>query len=318
METGKGELHAVTGAFGYSGRFIARYLLDAGHRVRTLTRSPDRENTFAGKVEVHPYNFEAPGKLAESLRGARVLYNTYWVRFNHRGFTHAEAVRNTKVLFDAAAEAGVGRIVHVSITNPSLDSPFEYFRGKAELEDALRLTGIPHTILRPAVLFGGEDILLNNIAWALRKLPVFGVFGDGAYKLQPIHVEDFARLAVNAGNASGDSIIDATGPETFAFRELVRVIRGAIGCRTPVVPVPAGAGHLAALLLGMAVGDVMLTREEIGGLMAGLLATNSPPAGTTRLTDWLRENGKSLGRRYASELARRSNRRESYRRIDKR
>ena len=192
-------LHVVTGAFGYSGRYIAQRLLDCGHRVRTLTNSMDRENAFQGRVEAMPYHFDAPDRLTESLRGVAVLYNTYWVRFNHRTFTHAQAVRNTQTLFEAAKRAGVGRIVHVSITNPSEDSQLEYFHGKAVLERSLRESGIPHTILRPTVLFGKEDILVNNIAWTLRRLPVFGVFGDGQYRLQPIYVDDLAKLAVEQG-----------------------------------------------------------------------------------------------------------------------
>jgi uncharacterized protein YbjT (DUF2867 family) len=305
-------LHVVTGAFGYSGQYIATRLLADGHRVRTLTNSTGRGNPFGSRVDVRPLAFDTPDQLAASLEGAAVLYNTYWVRFNHRGFTRAAAVDNTLALFEAAKRAGVGRVVHVSITKPSEDSPFEYFRSKARLERALSESGIPHTILRPAVLFGGSDILVNNIAWALRHLPVFGVFGDGRYRLQPIHVEDFATLAVNAGRAAENQVIDATGPETFTYRDLVAQLGDIIGCRRPIVSVPAAFGWLAASVIGKLVGDVVLTRDEIAGLMADLLATDSPPAGTTRLTDWARAHADRLGRHYASELARRHNREAAY------
>ncbi|MHB0936403.1 MAG: SDR family oxidoreductase [Armatimonadota bacterium] len=306
------DLHVVTGAFGYSGKYIAGRLLAAGHRVRTLTNSPERPNPFGGRVEAHPYHFDNLPALIESLRGAAVLYNTYWVRFNARDFTHAQAVENTLRLFAAARAAGVGRVVHVSITNPSLDSPLEYFRGKAQLEQALIGSGLPHSILRPAVLFGGHDILINNIAWALRRLPVFGVFGSGSYGLQPIHVEDFADLAVAQGQAQGNRIIDAIGPETFTFRGLVQTIGRIIGARRPVISVPPGLGYGLVSALGLLVGDVILTREEIDGLMWGLLCTDSPPAGTTKLTDWAREHAETLGRQYAGELARRRNRKMGY------
>ncbi|MBI2073288.1 MAG: NAD(P)H-binding protein, partial [Gemmatimonadetes bacterium] len=180
------DLHAVTGAFGYSGRYIAQRLLDAGHQVVTLTNTIPAVDPFAGRVRRRPLAFDRPVALAESLRGVRVLYNTYWVRFNHRRFTYAQAVRNTLLLFEAARRAGVERIVHVSITNPSRTSPLEYFRGKAELETALQESGLSYAILRPTVLFGSEDILINNIAWMLRRFPVFGIFGDGQYRMQPI------------------------------------------------------------------------------------------------------------------------------------
>ncbi|MHC4080714.1 MAG: SDR family oxidoreductase, partial [Planctomycetota bacterium] len=206
------ELHIVTGAFGYSGRYIAQRLADAGHAVRTLTNSPQGDHPFGDRIDVRPLSFVDRDRLVESLSGAAVLYNTYWVRFNHRTFTFADAVRNTRALFAAAEQAGVGRVVHVSITNPSEDSPLEYFRGKARLERALAESGLSHAILRPAVLFGGDDILINNIAWMLRKLPVFGVFGDGSYRLQPIHVEDLADLAVEQGRGRDNVTIDAIGP----------------------------------------------------------------------------------------------------------
>jgi NADH dehydrogenase len=295
------ETHVVTGAFGYSGRYIARRLLARGARVVTLTGSPRRDP----EIETRPFDFDRPDRLRESLRGAAALINTYWVRFNHRRFRHSEAVENTLRLFSAAREAGVRRIVHVSITNPSEDSPFEYFRGKARLERALRESGVPHTILRPAVLFGGEDILVNNIAFLLRRLPVFGVFGDGRYRLQPIHVEDFARLAVDEAFATGDRVIDAIGPETFTYRGLVRTIAECLGRRRPIVPVPPAVGWVLGKIVSAFVNDVLITREEIGGLMADLLATDSPPAGSTRLTEWARANRRTLGARYHNELARR-------------
>ena len=306
------ELHIVTGAFGYSGKYIAARLLEAGHRVRTVTNSPNRANPFSGKVEAHPFHFDEPDKLTESLRGAAVLYNTYWVRFNHALFQHSVAVENTLKLFAAAKQAGVPRVVHVSITNPSANSPLEYFHGKARLERALMESGLSYAILRPAVLFGPEDILINNIAWALRRLPFFGVFGDGQYRLQPIFVDDLAKLAVEQGRERDLRIIDATGPETFTYRELARTIGAIIGRPRPVVSVPPWLGYWAGWIIGKCVGDVLITREEIKGLMADLLCTNSPPAGQTRLTDWAKEHAGELGRHYASELARRRNRRMAY------
>ncbi len=307
------QTHVVTGAFGYSGKYIARKLLAQGHRVKTLTNSPSRANTFGeDEVKAVPFHFDQPERLAENLAGATVLYNTYWVRFNHRLFTHADAVRNTETLFHAAKEAGVERIVHVSITNPSEDSPFEYFQGKGRLERTLQETGLSHAVLRPAVLFGGEDILINNIAWMLRRLPLFGVFGDGEYRLQPIHVDDFAELAVAQGASRENAVIDAIGPETFSYRELVSQIAEIINVRRRIVSVPPWAGLAVAKLAGWFTGDVIITREEIGGLMADLLCTDSPPAGTTCLSDWARENADELGRFYHSELRRRKDRSVEY------
>lgn len=306
------EIHVVTGAFGFSGKYIARRLLDEGYQVRTLTNSLNRSNPFGDKIKASPFNFDNPEKLIESLQGASVLYNNYWVRFNYPDFTYSLAVNNTLKLFDAAKKAKIKKIVHISITNPSEDSPFEYFRGKAKLEHALIESGLSYAILRPAVLFGKEDILINNIAWMLRKFPVFGVFGDGNYRLQPIYADDLAKLAVEQGQKEDNCIIDAIGPETFTYKELVRVIGKAIGKRRPIISIPPAIGYLVGWFVGKVAGDIMITYDEIEGLMADLLCTDSPPAGKTRLTDWIKENSSTLGMRYASELARRKNRIESY------
>lgn len=310
--TGAADQCVVTGAFGYSGKYITTRLLAAGARVRTLTNSLQRENPFGSDVEAHPYNFDRPDDLVRSLRGARVLFNTYWVRFDHKDFTHTQAVSNTLRLFEAARQAGIERVVHVSITNPSLESALPYFRGKAQLESALRESGLSYAILRPTVLFGREDILINNIAWVLRRFPVFGVFGDGNYRLQPIFVDDLAQLAVEAAGSAENAIVDAIGPETFTYRELVSVIGDAIGRRRPIVSIPPALGVAVGRLVGVVVGDVVVTREEVAGLMQNLLVTSSPPAGHTALSQWILEHRESLGRRYSSELARRRNRHKTY------
>jgi uncharacterized protein YbjT (DUF2867 family) len=301
-------IHAVTGAFGFSGSRIARRLLEAGHEVVTLTNSPDRPSDVRGAVRVEPLDTRQPETLGRSLHGVSVLYNTYWVRFDHGSFGFDQAVRNSAALFEAARRAGVGRVVHISITNPSERSRWPYFRGKARLERELRESGLAHSILRPAVLFGEGAILINNIAWALRRLPVFGLFGDGRYRLDPIHVDDLARLAVEEGEAVGNRVIDAVSPDSFRFGDLVEAVGRAIGRRRPRVPLPPAVGYAFGRLLGRLVGDVLVTRDEIGALMAGLLHVESPALGRMRLREWLDETAPRLGRRYASELGRRRDR----------
>jgi NADH dehydrogenase len=306
------ELHVVTGAYGYSGRYIAARLLDAGHRVRTLTNAPPSRSLFGDRVDAHPLCFDRPERLTALLDGASVLYNTYWIRFNYANFRLSQAIDNTRVLFAAARAAGIQRVVHVSITNPSEDSLFEYFRGKAVLERELGESGLSYAILRPAVLFGGRDILINNIAWGLRHLPVFGMFGSGTYRLQPVHVADLADLAVAQGGERAPRTIDAIGPETFTYRELVQEIAHAIGVHRPIISMPPRIGYLATRLLGKALGDVVLTWDEVQGLMQGLLATDSAPVGRIKLSVWARENADNLGKLYAHELRRRIDREVEY------
>ena len=294
---------AVTGAFSYSGKYITRRLLAQGDEVITLTGHPNRPDPFGGKVQAYPLDFDETG-MARALAGVETLYNTYWVRFDLGGNTQPLAVENTRKLINAAKLAGVRRIVHISITNPSADSHLPYFWGKAANETAVRESGMSYAILRPTVLFGTEDILINNIAWLLRRFPVFGQIGDGRYKIQPVFVDDVAQLAVQAGARSDDLVWDAVGPDVFSFDEMVRLIGDKIGQRKAIVHLPAGLALMAARFISVFVGDTLLTPEEVDGLMAGLLVSPEPARGATHLADWLDANKNAVGARYASELAR--------------
>jgi uncharacterized protein YbjT (DUF2867 family) len=270
----------VTGAFSYSGAQIAERLLDSGRGVRTLTYHPDRPHPLRDSVDALEYRFDDPAALAGSLAGVSTLYNTFWVRFEHGKTSFANAIERSRMLFFAAKRAGVQRIVHLSITTPSLESPLPYFRGKALVEYALAQSGMPYSIVRPTWIFGGErDVLTNNIAWILRRMPAFVLPGDGAYPVQPVHVQDLARICTNAGNATGDIVIDAAGPETMPFRDLVALIRAAVDTNSPILRLPPPVMAAASRVLGLLVGDVVLTGDEIRGLMAGLLISHEPPLG---------------------------------------
>lgn len=297
------ETHFVTGAFSYSGRYITRRLLARGVNVRTMTgKTPGAGDSDL--VEVFSYLFDDFEKMVDALRGASVVYNTYWVRFNHGSNTYDLAVENTKKLIDAAVAAGVRRFVHVSITNPSEDSALPYFNGKAILERYLKESGLSYAILRPTVLFGREDILINNVAWILRRFPVFGMIGDGGYEVQPVYVDDLAELAVRMGEPDENVVMDAVGPETFKFRDLVSLIRNSIGSKSLIVSMKPATALLFARIIGGLVGDVLLTRDEVDGLMGGLLVSGEPPTCPTKFTDWLSRNSSRLGRSYSSEIAR--------------
>jgi uncharacterized protein YbjT (DUF2867 family) len=302
-QAGPAGFDVVTGAFSYSGAAIARELRATGRRVRTLTGHPARAPRDT-PIEVRRLDFGDPAGLAESLREAGTLYNTYWVRFPRRQVDHAAAVANSRVLFRAAGEAGVQRIVHISITHPSMTSRYPYFRGKAEVERALAESGISHAVLRPAVLFGGDGVLINNIAWLLRRFPVFAVGGNGEYRIRPIHVDDLARLCLEAGPSASTSVIDAVGPERPTFYELASVIRDAVGSRSQIVRVPGELIPVAARILGLALRDTLLTPDEYRAMADGLADTDGPATGKIAVTQWISENKDALGRRYANEINR--------------
>ena len=265
---------------------------------------PIEKTPFGGRVQALPLDFDRPRELAESLKGATTFYNTYWVRFPRGDVTYERAVENTGTLVKAAEEAGVRRIVYVSITNASEHSPFPYFSGKGRVERTIAGSGLSYAIIRPTVIFGAEDILINNIAWFLRKFPIFPVAGSGAYRLQPVYVEDVAYLAVRAGQDTADTVADAVGPETFTFHDVVRLIGEAVGSHSRIVHVHPGVLRFLAGLMDYIVRDVVLTRDEMEGLMAGLLVSDDPPTGQTRLSRWLEQNRHGLGKGYSSELQR--------------
>ncbi|HET7856298.1 MAG TPA: NAD(P)H-binding protein [Gaiellaceae bacterium] len=294
-------MDVVTGAFSYTGRWIAERLLASGREVATLARAP---RPAGSSIRSAPLQFADEEALVRALVGADTLYNTYWIRFERGAATFARAVANTRLLLRAARRAGVRRIVQLSVTNASLDSPLPYFRGKAEVDRAVASSGLSYAIVRPTLVFGPEDILVNNIAWGLRHFPLFLVPGRGDYRLQPVSVADTARVAVEAGSGEQDLVLDCAGPETITFAALVRLLAAAIGVRRRLVEVPPAVALVAGRAIGWTRRDVLLTKEELAGLRASLLTSTEPPRGSERFSEWVAQNADLLGRRYVSELAR--------------
>jgi uncharacterized protein YbjT (DUF2867 family) len=295
---------AITGAYSYSGKYIAKRLLARGEEVITLTGHPNRPDPFGGKVKAYPLDFNNEDQLAESMIGAEVLVNTYWVRFDRGENTQPRAVENTRKLVRAASRAGVKRVIHISIANPSADSPLPYYWGKAANEKSVIESGMTYAILRPTVLIGAEDILINNIAYLMRRFPFFVLPGDGSYGIQPVYVEDLAELAVDAIYRKDNSSVDAVGPDIFTFKEMVELIGNKIGVKRPMLSMPPRLALIASQFLSLFLGDVLLTREEVDGLMTNLLVSKEPPLCKSHLADWLEANKDKVGKKYASEVKR--------------
>lgn len=293
---------AITGAFSFSGKYITKRLLARGEEVITLTGHPNHPDPFGGKVKAYALDFDE-ASMTRNLQGAEVLVNTYWVRFDKGENTQPRAVENTRKLINAAKTAGVKRVVHISIANPSADSHLLYYWGKAANEKTVKESGMSYAILRPTVLVGNnEDILINNIAYLLRHFPFFLIPGDGSYGIQPVYVEDLADLAVEGVYRKDSYAIDAVGPDTYTFKELVRLIGEKIGAKRPLISVPPALALLAAQFISLSVRDIILTPEEVEGLMANLLVSKEPARCKTAFKDWLEANKDIVGKKYASEL----------------
>jgi len=293
----------VTGAFGFTSRHVAERLLAEGQRVTTLTSHPEPSSPLAAEIDVEPYNFDDPAALEAILAGTDTLYNSYWVRSPHQGTSFEAAVANSRTLIEAAEDAGVRRIVHFSVSNVR-DSSLPYFRGKARVERLVEASDLGHAVLRPTLIFGLGDRLVNNLAWLLRRSPVFPVFGDGHYRVRPVYVEDVADLAVELGGESDDRTVDVAGPDEFTFEAFARLLARHLDARCRIVHGPPALANLGARVLGAMLDDVLLTRNEIRGLMDGLLTTHGPSTGETRLEGWLDENAHALGTSYARFLRR--------------
>jgi nucleoside-diphosphate-sugar epimerase len=297
-------MDVVTGAFGYIGRYIARALIESGRTVCTITTHADKPNPFGASLKAFSYNFDHPELLAQTLDEADTLYNTYWIRFPYDGQTYEGALDNTRVLFECARQANVKRIVHIGVTRASLDSDLPYYRGKALQEGMLKESGVPFSIVRPTLVFGKEDILVNNIAWLMRKSPVFPIFGSGSYRVQPVFVQDLAQIAMRQAASEAGTTIDAIGPETFTFQELVECMAESINRHPRLVRVAPRLGIFSGQVLSLFLRDVLLTRNELKGLMDEMLTSEQTPNGATKFSDWVEENKETIGARYSSEVRR--------------
>ncbi len=304
-------MQVVTGALGYTGRHIAERILEGGETVVTLTGRPWLPDPFGGRFgdrfRVRASCFGDEDALVRELEGADVLYNTLWIRFPAAGFTFERTVEDSGRLFRAARRAGVRRIVHVSVSNPREDSPLPYFAGKARVERLLSESGISFAVVRPTLIFGNgpeEALLLNNIAWFLRRFPVFGLPGSGDYPVQPVDIRDVVDLCVAEGARDESRVFDAVGPETMSFRDLVLRLRRAVGSRALLMGMPRSVVAASCAAIAPFLGDTVLTPEEIDGLAEGLLVSTAPPTGRRPFDPWLATVKDAIGRNYISDRQR--------------
>ncbi len=294
----------MTGAFSFTGRYLTVELLERGIEVTNVTNHPERPHPFGDRVPTAPMDFDDPVALVQALTGVHTLYSSYYIRYAHGRVTFDSAVQNTRALIASVVEAGVKRIVHVSVIGADRNSHLAYFRGKDEQERIVRDSGISYAILRPTWIFGVDDVLTTDIAWMLRRFPVFVIPGDGKYRLQPVAATDFAGIAIEAGDRTDDLVWDAAGPDVLTFGEMIDLIRRAVGGRGVSVRLPKWAALKMGQIIGLALRDKLLTPEEIRGLSESILVSDESPRGTTSFKDWLDSVGGRLGQAYVSETNR--------------
>ncbi|MEX1071925.1 MAG: NAD(P)H-binding protein [Anaerolineales bacterium] len=295
---------AVTGAFSYSGSYIAGAFLKRGWEVITFTRRPDRPHPLSEKVKAYALDFSKPEQISERLHGVDTFVNTYWVRYNYPGSSFDLAVENSRILIGAVGAAGVRRFVHISVSKPDINSQLPYFRGKQKVEDLITNGKLSYSILRPTIVYADEEVLINNITWLVSHFPVFPIPGDGQYRVQPIYAEDLAQQVVRSAEGKNNEILDAAGPEIFTFNELLQLLKKISGSKVWLFHTPTSSALLMAKVVSFILGDVMLTKDELTALIEERLVTGMPALGTTRFSDWAREHAQTLGDHYVNELKR--------------
>lgn len=286
-------LDLVTGAFGNTGSAIADRLLQQGRSVRTLTGHPPADPD--PRIDVRPFSWDDPERLASAFEGVTTFYNTYWMRTGDDDGNFDLVVERTTQLIEAAEEAGVERIVHLSVGNPSLDSPYPYFRAKAEVEQRLAESPIPAGVVRPSLIFGGDNAMLNDLAWVLKRMPAFAIPGDGQYLVRPVHRDDVAALCLDAGARRDRTTVDAIGPDRMTYQAMVEAVRDAVGAKARIVHTPAPLVLVGARVLGAVLRAKLLTRDELLSTIDGIADAEGPATGSVSFFEWLPTVAADLG-----------------------
>lgn len=161
-----------------------------------------------------------------------------------------------------------------------------------------------YSIVRPTLVIGPADVLTSNIAWFLRRFPIFPMPAGGSYRLQPVTLADTGRIIADALTTAGNLEMDAAGPEIYTFREFVSLLAHICGLRRWIVSAPRWLALTAVRGVGLGLRDVVLTREELLGLQQELLLSHGPPRGMESVSAWLKSHGDQLGKQYVNDLHR--------------
>ena len=265
---GHRRLITVFGGTGFLGRRIVRHLLDHGFQVRTASRHPERVGSaFRPDVglETRTADILDEPSVAAALFDAYGAVNAVSLYVEHGRVTfdavHVEAAARVARL---ARASGVERLIHISGIGADPASPVPYIAARGRGEIAVR-QGFPGAvIIRPAVMFGANDVFLTTVARLLRILPLYPMFGRGETKLQPVYVEDVAEgiARVLSGTERSFASYGFGGARLYTYKELVRTIADRIGARPRLVPLPFALWRILALGAEFLPGSP-LTRNQI-------------------------------------------------------
>lgn len=239
----------VTGATGFVGRHLVRALLAAGHQVKALVRSPEKATQIlgdplgdaAGRLQTVAGDVLAPASIVQAVAGCDAAVHLVGIIKEKRGATFRDLhVRGTANVLAAATRAGVSRLVHMSALGARDGAQTGYHQTKWEAEELVRNSGLRAVIFRPSIIYGPGDEFVNMLAGLIRRVPVFPVFGDGCYRLQPVWVEDVAYFFTRALEVEGavGETLEVGGPQRLTYGELVAEIMRVTGRRRPQVHLP--------------------------------------------------------------------------------
>jgi NADH dehydrogenase len=255
MET---KLVTIFGGSGFVGRHTVRALAKAGWRIRVCVRYPNqafflRPAGTVGQIAPLKCDVTDPDQVARVTAGADAVINLTGILVS-RGQSfdevHAEGARN---IAEAAAQAGVGALVHVSAIGADSESASHYAQSKAEGEARVRAAFPAATILRPSIVFGPEDNFFNRFAGLARFVPALPLIGGGKTRFQPVFVGDVAAAVTTAltSQAARGRTYELGGPMTYSFKELMEIVCRETGRRRVLVPVPFGLALFKSFFLQM-------------------------------------------------------------------
>ncbi len=249
----------VTGASGFVGSQTVPALIDAGHRVLALVRTPAAGNVVMGRlspehraaVELRSGDVTRPDSLPAAVAGIDGLVHLVAIPRDRSGGADLRLVNTegTRAVVEALKAAGIKRLVHMGAMGVQDDPSLHYASSKAKGEALVRESGLDWTILKPSLQFGPGDGFFNIIADLVRMSPgIVPVPGNGQSRFQPIHVADVARVvaASFADGATTGATFDLGGPRYWTYREITQEVLRALGKRRAIVPMPVPVISLIA------------------------------------------------------------------------